>query len=42
MSIITKKCHPPYFDYVVSGKKKYDLHLNDFDINEGDTLILKE
>ena len=42
MSIITKKIQPQYFDAVLSGKKKYELRLNDFDINEGDTLILKE
>ena len=27
---------------IVSGKKKYELRLNDFEVNEGDTLILEE
>lgn len=27
---------------MVSGKKKYELRLNDFEINEGDTLVLEE
>lgn len=42
MSIIKKKIWPEYFEAVVSGKKKYELRLNDFDIQEGDTLILEE
>ncbi|MFH1088753.1 MAG: DUF3850 domain-containing protein [Patescibacteria group bacterium] len=39
---ITKKCWLGYFDDVVSGKKKFDWRLDDFEINEGDTLILEE
>ena len=39
---IEKKILPEYFELVLSGKKKYDFRLADFDINEGDTLILKE
>lgn len=42
MAIIEKKIWKKYFDAVESGKKKYELRLNDFDIAEGDTLILKE
>ena len=44
MAIIRKKTWPgpKYFDAIASGKKKYDLRLSDFDINEGDTLILEE
>jgi len=30
MAIIKKKIWPEYFDAVVSGKKKYELRLNDF------------
>jgi ASC-1-like (ASCH) protein len=33
---------PEYFETVVSGKKKYELRLNDFEIAEGDILILEE
>ncbi len=42
MAIIKKKSWPEEFETVTSGKKKYDLRLNDFEINEGDTLILEE
>ena len=42
MATIKKKIWPEYFEAVVSGKKKYELRLNDFEINEGDTLILEE
>ncbi len=42
MAIIRKKIWPEYFDAVVSGKKKFELRLNDFEINEGDKLILDE
>ncbi len=42
MKIIEKKIWPEYFDAVMSGKKKYELRLNDFEINEGDVLLLKE
>ena len=40
--IIKKKIWPEYFDEVSSGKKKFELRLNDFGINEGDTLVLEE
>lgn len=42
MAIIEKKIWIKYFDAVESGKKKYEVRLNDFDIAEGDTLILRE
>jgi len=42
MAIIKKKFWPQYFDLVASGKKKFDLRLADFDVQEGDTLILEE
>ena len=42
MAIIKKKIWPEYFNAVVSGKKKYELRLNDFEAGEGDTLILEE
>jgi len=40
--IIKKKCWPEIFELVKSGKKKFDLRLADFDIQEGDTLVLEE
>lgn len=42
MARIEKKLWAEYFDRVASGKKKYELRLNDFEINEGDTLVLRE
>lgn len=42
MSVIKKKCWPGYFDEVASGLKNYELRLNDFEINPGDTLVLEE
>ncbi len=42
MTIIKKKTWPELFELVKSGKKKFDLRLADFDIKEGDTIILEE
>ena len=42
MATIRKKAWPEYFEAVASGKKNYDLRLNDFEVNEGDTLVLEE
>ncbi|MFO0702614.1 MAG: DUF3850 domain-containing protein [Candidatus Andersenbacteria bacterium] len=39
---IEKKIRPEYFEAVLSGKKKYELRLNDFTVAEGDTLVLRE
>lgn len=42
MALIEKKIHPGYFDAVASGKKKYELRLNDFEVSDGDVLLLRE
>ena len=42
MSLIKKKVWPQYFDEIVSGKKKFELRLNDFEVKEGDVLLLEE
>lgn len=42
MTKIEKKIWPEYFDSVQSGEKKFELRLGDFEINPGDTLILRE
>jgi len=42
MAIIKKKIWPEYFELVSSGKKKFELRLNDFDVEEGDVLLLEE
>lgn len=39
---IVKKVLPEYFQDILDGKKKFELRLNDFDIEEGDMLMLKE
>lgn len=40
--IITKRILPVYFQEIIDGKKKFELRLGDFDIQEGDTLVLEE
>lgn len=42
MAIIKKKIWPESFEAIKTGKKKLDLRLQDFDVQEGDTLILEE
>jgi ribosomal protein S17 len=42
MAIVEKKAWPEYFEKVLSGEKKFDLRINDFEIKEGDTLLLRE
>ena len=42
MKTIEKKIWPEYFQQVLDGKKTFELRLNDFEINEGDTLLLRE
>ena len=42
MAIIKKKTWPDIFELMASGKKSFDLRVADFDIKEGDTLMLEE
>lgn len=42
MAYIKKKIWPEYFEAVTSGKKKFEVRLADFDVQEGDTLLLEE
>ncbi|MFB6246360.1 MAG: DUF3850 domain-containing protein [Candidatus Pacearchaeota archaeon] len=42
MAKIKKKTSPDLFQRVLEGKKNVDLRLADFDLAEGDTLILEE
>ncbi len=42
MVVITKKIDPVWFDMILSGKKKFEIRLADFDITEGDILRLEE
>jgi len=39
---IEKKVWPEYFQQILDGKKTFEVRLNDFEINEGDILVLKE
>ncbi len=39
---IKKKVWPEYFQMILNGKKKFELRLADFNISEGDILILEE
>ena len=39
---IHKKVWPEYFEEIRSGKKKLELRLADFEVREGDTLVLEE
>lgn len=42
MAEIKKKTWPKYFQKILEGKKKFDLRLADFELHEGDTLVLEE
>ena len=42
MARIEKKAWPELFEKVMNGQKNFDLRLADFDIAEGDTLVLRE
>ncbi len=39
---IVKKILPEYFDLIASGKKKYEFRVADFEVEEGDVLVLEE
>ena len=42
MATIHKKVWREYFEKIISGKKKVEVRVGDFEINEGDTLVLEE
>ncbi|MFA5131363.1 MAG: DUF3850 domain-containing protein [Patescibacteria group bacterium] len=42
MATIHKKIWLGFYDDLASGRKKYDLRLNDFAVAAGDTIILEE
>lgn len=39
---VEKKILPEYFEAIESGKKTYELRLGDFEVAEGDILLLRE
>lgn len=42
MKKVEKKVWPEYFQEILDGRKTLEVRLNDFDIAEGDTLVLRE
>ncbi|MFA6554173.1 MAG: DUF3850 domain-containing protein [Candidatus Paceibacterota bacterium] len=42
MKKIPKKTWPEYFQQIYEGKKTFELRLNDFEVEEGDILVLQE
>ena len=42
MSVIRKKILREYFEKIITGEKKFELRLADFEIGEGDILVLEE
>jgi hypothetical protein len=40
--IIRKKTWPELFNLVLKNKKRFDVRVADFDVKEGDTLVLEE
>ena len=42
MKKIEKKVWPEYFQQIIDNKKTFEVRLNDFEIEEGDILVLKE
>lgn len=42
MSTIHKKVWLEYFEEIISGRKKFELRLADFEVREGDVLVLEE
>lgn len=42
MRRIAKKVWPAYFEKVLSGEKRFELRLNDFEVEKGDVLVLEE
>jgi hypothetical protein len=42
MKTVEKKVNKEYFVEILAGSKTFELRLNDFDVEEGDILLLKE
>lgn len=40
--LIRKKVWKKYFEKILSGEKKFELRLADFNVRAGDTLVLEE
>ncbi len=42
MKVVKKKAHPEMFQKIKDNEKTFDLRLADWEINQGDQLILQE
>lgn len=42
MATVKKKIPREYFELIKSGRKKFELRVADFNIKDGDTLVLEE
>lgn len=42
MTEIRKKCWPEWFDKFVSGERTFELRLADFDLKDGDVMVMEE
>ena len=42
MATFKKKIWPEEFEAIKAGRKTFELRNRDFEVNEGDTLVLKE
>ncbi len=42
MPVIEKKILPKYFELIREGKKTFEIRLADFEIKEGDILLLRD
>jgi len=42
MAVIRKRTWPEYFEEIASGRKDFEFRPADFEISEGDTLVLEE
>jgi ribosomal protein S17 len=40
--VIEKKVWKKFFQDIIDGKKNFEIRLDNFECNEGDTLLLKE
>lgn len=42
MATVHKKVWPEYFEQIISGEKKFELRLADFEVSKNDALVLEE
>jgi len=40
--VIRRKSWPELFEAVLSGKKKFEVRLNEFEVNVGDIIVMRE